>query len=237
MRVFIGYDAREAEAAKVAARSLHRVSGGQLAAELLDVETLRQRGVLTRIRDERLLAEYDLVSNKLYSTRFNIARFLVPILCQNGPALFVDCDVVFVRDPRDILEQLEPPDDLGYSGCALWVVQHDHRPRTDLKMVDQVQREYPRKNWSSVMLFNCDHEANRRLSLWDVNNRHRDELHGFYWLHDSEIGELSPEWNWLVGVQPKPQRPAIAHFTLGGPWLPGWKGAEHDELWLEAAKA
>lgn len=104
------------------------------------------------------------------------------------------------------------------------------------KMDGQAQLAYSRKNWSSVMLFNCDHPANRRLSLQDVNERPGRDLHGFYWLHDSEIGELPGEWNWLVNVQPKPERPKIAHFTEGGPFTPGWRGAEHDELWLREAR-
>ena len=81
------------------------------------------------------------------------------------------------------------------------------------------------------MLFNCDHPANRRLSLWDVNNRHRDELHAFYWLHDTEVGVLAPAWNWLVDVEPRPADLGIAHMTLGGPWLPGWEGGSFDDEW------
>lgn len=226
MRVFIGYDEREHEAAMVCQRSLFLLTRCELRAEFLDIKKLRQHGLLTRIRDERGTQDYDLVSNRTYSTRFNVSRFLVPILCQGGPALFVDCDTVFVRDPRDML----PPD--GSLFPAVSVVQHNQEPRPGaLKMVDQAQTGYPRKNWSSVMLFNCDHPANRRLSLWDVNNRHRDELHAFYWLHDTEVGVLAPAWNWLVDVEPRPADLGIAHMTLGGPWLPGWEGGSFDDEW------
>lgn len=228
MRVFIGADRREEAAGLVAAHSLREVTGGQLSAEFLDVNALRQRGLLTRIRDERGAQDYDLVSNHTYSTRFNISRFLVPILCQGGPALFVDCDVVFLRDPREML----PAE--GSLFPAVSVVQHDHLPTRRVKMMEQAQHRYERKNWSSVMLFNCSHPSNRRLSVWDVNNRHRDELHGFYWLHDSEIGELRRSWNWLVNEQPKPVYPGIAHFTNGGPFNEGWPGAPHDDIWLAA---
>jgi len=118
---------------------------------------------------------------------------------------------------------------------AVMVVKHDHR-QEGMKMDNQPQQSYPRKNWSSVMLFNCNHSANRRLTVEDVNRRPGRDLHRFYWLHDDEIGELPPEWNWLVGVQPKPKHPKIAHYTLGGPWLPGWRPQEHDDLWLEAKR-
>ncbi len=231
MRVFIGYDPREHDAAMVAQRSLHKVTGGALTGEMLEANRLRERGLLTRIRDERGQQDYDLVSNHTYSTRFNVSRFLVPILCQGGAALFVDCDVVFVRDPREMLPAIGEP------LAAVSVVKHEHRPTRTVKMMGQAQNTYSRKNWSSVMLFNCDHPANRRLSLWDVNNRHRHELHHFYWLHGSEIDALPPAWNWLVNEQPRPENLGIAHFTNGGPFNDDWPGAPNDELWLEAARA
>jgi hypothetical protein len=86
-----------------------------------------------------------------------------------------------------------------------------------------------------VMLWNCDHPANQRLSLQDVNERPGRDLHRFYWLNDDEIGSLPREWNWLVNVTEKPKNPCIAHFTLGGPFTPGWLKADHDLIWLQAA--
>lgn len=215
----------------VCAATLREVTHGDLAAEFLEVNALRQRGLLTRIRDERGPQDYDLISNHTYSTRFNISRFLVPILCQSGPALFLDCDMVFLRDPRDMLDII-PGEELP----PVSVVKHSHQPTRTVKMMAQAQNAYPRKNWTSVMLFDCDHPANRRLSLWDVNNRHRDELHSLYWLHDHEVGDLNPAWNWLVNEKPRPDNLGIAHFTNGGPFNADWPGAEHDDLWLDAAR-
>lgn len=236
MRVFIGYDPREHEAGMVCAATLREVTKGQIEPEFLEVNALRQRGLLTRIRDERGPQDYDLVSNHSYSTRFNISRFLVPILCQSGPALFLDCDMVFLRDPREMLRGMLSSD-VPLGEHAAYVVKHEHRPTRTVKMLAQAQNAYPRKNWTSVMLFDCGHAANRRLTLWDVNNRHRDELHSLYWLNDGEIGELDPAWNWLVNEQPKPDNLGIAHFTNGGPFNePNWPGAPHDELWIEAAR-
>ena len=228
MKVYIGYDEREADAARVAAKTLLEVTDGALKPEFLCSSKLADQGLLTRISDHRNGQDYDLVSNAPKSTRFAVSRFLVPLLCQEEHALFVDCDVVFLRDPRDLLWQVNP-------AHAVSVVQHVYTPKSATKMDGQANQPYPRKNWSSVMLFNCEHPANRRLSLRDVNERPGRDLHRFYWLADSEIGALTPEWNWLVGEQPKPQRPAIAHFTLGGPWIGGWAGAEHDDLWHAAA--
>lgn len=226
MRVYIGFDERESDAWRIAHRTLARTTG--IVGEKLDSARCAAHGLLTRTSDHRGGQDYDLVSNAPKSTRFAVSRFLVPVLCQSGYALFTDCDVVFLASVREMFAGLDHTK-------AVHVVKHDHRPTEQLKMVNQKQTVYRRKNWSSVMLFNCEHPANRRLTLWDVNHRPGRDLHAFYWLHDEEIGALAPEWNWLVGVQPKPAAPKIAHFTLGGPWLPGWQGAEHDDIWREAA--
>lgn len=228
MKVFIGYDEREREAARVAAASLAKATNGELVPTFLNIDNLQAHGLITRISDQRGGQDYDLTSNGWMSTRFAASRFLTPLLAHGGYALFVDCDVVFLEDPRKILDDVDPL-------MAVNVVKHDYESKDLYKMVGQRQTPYPRKNWSSVMMFNCDHKANLRLSLRDINERPGRDLHRFYWLHDSEIGHLSPEWNWLVGEQPPPKANAgIAHFTLGGPWIPGWVSKEHDDLWLDA---
>lgn len=228
MRVFIGHDEREHEAALVAAKTLREVTHGEIEPEFLKVDKLRAQGLLWRLSDHRGGQDYDLVSNAPKSTRFAISRFLTPII-GTGWCLFTDCDVVFLRDPREMFADAQRVD-----AHPVYVVKHDHRPESRWKMVNQVQTAYYRKNWSSVMLFDCDHHANQRLSLRDVNERPGRDLHAFYWLHDDEIGALDPCWNVLVGVQEKPLDAAILHYTLGGMWLPGWKGGPHDDIWLAA---
>lgn len=225
MRVFIGYDQREAEAYRVAVKSLKAVSP-RADVTPLDVDRLAAFGLLRRHVDRRGQM-YDLTSNAPQSTDFAVSRFLVPHLAQTGWALFTDCDVVFLSPIEHLFALADPR-------YAVMVVKHE-QAGGGTKMDGQAQTSYARKNWSSVCLFNADHPANRRLSLQDVNERPGRDLHAFYWLHDSEIGELPAEWNWLAGVQPPPVSPAIAHFTLGGPWLPNWPGAEHDEIWEGAA--
>lgn len=228
MKVYIGYDHRESEAARVAAKTLHEVTNGELVPTFLRADKLRDAGLLTRPVDDRG-HRYDIVSNATASTEFAVSRFLTPLLAQEGWALFVDCDVVFREDPRNMLKEIRP-------GSAVYVVQHVvNGTGSSTKMDGQPQTAYRRKNWSSVMLFDCDHGANRRLSLRDVNERPGRDLHAFYWLNYIEMGELDARWNWLVDAEPERQK-GIAHFTLGGPWLEGWAGAQHDDIWLEAAK-
>lgn len=223
MKLYIGYDDAEDVAYRAAVSSLNNVSA--LRVEPLIEERLRATGLYTRTVDKRGQM-YDMPSNAPCSTEFATSRFLVPIICQNGWALFTDCDVVFLADPESMMEHAD-------NRKAVMVVKHHHAGLEVGKMGSMVQTHYARKNWSSVMLFNCDHPANKRLSLRDVNERPGRDLHAFYWLHDSEIGEMPPEWNWLVNVHPRPDDPKIAHFTLGGPWIKGWRAAPYDNLWNE----
>jgi hypothetical protein len=220
MRVVIGHDSREEGALDVALASLHRTSG--IGADMLRTADMHERGLFWR----PMLDGVDIISGVRQSTEFAVSRFLVPVMLR-GVVLFTDCDVVFLRDVAYM-----PFDHTK----AVSVVKHPPLVSAAGKMDGQTQRDYHRKNWSSVAMWNCDHPANRRLTLQDVNTRHRDYLHGFAWLHDDEIGELSPEWNWLVGVTPKPENPGIAHFTLGGPWLPNWARREHDDIWWGAQR-
>jgi hypothetical protein len=228
MKVYVGFDEREAQAAEVARKSLLRVTRGEIEPEFICAAKLYDHGLLWRAADQRGGQDYDLVSNAPQATRFAISRFLTPMLAQNGFALFVDCDVVFLRDPRIMLNEIK-------AEHAVSVVRHPHAVYpSSVKMVYQTQTHYPMKNASSVMLFNCDHGANRRLSLRDVNERPGRDLHRFYWLAESEIGMLAPQWNWLVDVEPRPVGLGIAHMTLGGPWLDGWQGGSFDAEWRSA---
>ena len=226
MKVFLGFDAREPEACRVAAKTLKQTSG--IEPEWLNVDRLRDVGLLNRPTDRRGQC-YDLISSAHFSTDFHVSRFMVPIICQSGWALFADADVVFIRDVREMLYEADPDK-------AVMVVQHDHQPSNPWKMESRRQTNYTRKNWSSVMLFNVDHAANKRLTVHDVNTRKGLDLHNLYWLHDREIGELRPCWNWLVNETEMPENPGIAHFTNGGPFTARWKGAKHDDIWLEAAQ-
>ena len=101
-------------------------------------------------------------------------------------------------------------------------------------MDGQIQTIYARKNWSSVMAFNCNHPSNKALTVEMVNTLPGRDLHRFCWLQDDEIGELEPEWNYLVGHTKTKDEPKIVHWTDGGPWLEAFREAEYaDEWWDE----
>lgn len=225
MKIYIGYDERERHAYDVAVKSASKYA---VDITPLEISRLAERGLLRRPVDKRGGKTYDIYSNAHASTDFAASRFLVPIIHQTGWCLFTDCDVVFMADPNELWSYAD-------SRYAVMVVNHEQEVgRDSVKMDGQPQAFYARKNWSSVMLFNCDHPAHKRLSLQDVQERPGRDLHQFYWLHDSEIGFLPAEWNWLVNVEERPAQPKIAHFTLGGPWLPGWQCSGYDYLWYSA---
>jgi hypothetical protein len=226
VKVFIGYDPREHVAYEVAVHSLRRRSSVPLEVVPLRANVLASQGLLQRPTDTRG-GIYDLTSNAPCATEFAASRFLVPHLAQTGFALFIDCDMVVMADVAELFT-------LADERKAVQVVKHKHKPLASVKMDGVPQTRYTRKNWSSVILWNCDHPANLRLTVHDVNHRRGLDLHQFYWLHDSEIGDIPAEWNWLVNEQPKPDTPKIAHFTNGGPFLPNWAAREHDDIWVEA---
>jgi lipopolysaccharide biosynthesis glycosyltransferase len=160
------------------------------------------------------------------ATEFAISRFTVPLIHSEGWALFADSDIICLAN----IEELFALADEKY---AVMVVKHQQGKGPDTKMDQQMQTFYLRKNWSSVMLINCDHPANRRLTWKMVNSWPGRELHRFGWLEDHEIGELPKAWNWLVNVDKgRLDGAKLLHYTLGGPWLEGWQKHPYDDWWL-----
>jgi hypothetical protein len=104
-------------------------------------------------------------------------------------------------------------------------------------MDGQLQTQYPRKNWSSFMLMNCEHEQVRALTPQVVNQQTGLHLHRFNWLTDDAIGSLPVTWNYLEGwhsAEDCPD-PTAVHFTRGGPWFNEWRGVEYGREWLSTS--
>jgi lipopolysaccharide biosynthesis glycosyltransferase len=167
------------------------------------------------------------------STEFAISRFLVPELAKRanqckpyGWALFMDCDVLVRGSLSPLFAQLDDEK-------AVYCVKHNYTPALDIKMDGQSQTVYPRKNWSSVMAINVDHPANNALTVEMVNGLPGRDLHAFCWLDDDQIGELGPEWNWLVGETQAKVDPKIVHFTQGYPGLSAaFENVEYADEWF-----
>lgn len=217
--VFIGWDAREVEAYEVCRHSLVRHASQPLLIRPLIADELRAAGLYWRPVDP------------LASTDFAYTRFLVPALMgYTGWALFLDCDFLFTADIADLFRLRDPE-------LALLCVKHDYRPSELTKMDGRPQTVYPRKNWSSFVLWNCAHPANRALTPELVNREAGSFLHQFRWLDDREIGEIPETWNWLEGwsTPPEDAPPRAIHFTRGGPWFPQWQHVHYADLWHREA--
>jgi len=213
LKIFIGWDSREDIAYQIAKHSIETH-----ATVPVEIVPLKQK-------DLKKQAFYSRPTDPLSSTEFTFTRFLIPELTQfDGWALFIDCDFVFLDDVNDLFAQA---DDKYAVMCA----HHDYTPTEGIKMDGQKQTVYPRKNWSSMMLINCSHPSNKKLTKELVNNPKIDGkyLHRFSWLNDSEIGELSHEWNWLVGwyKEPTDGKPKALHYTEGGPWFEEYANCEY----------
>lgn len=231
-RIFVGYDKREHDAWLVCRESLLRHSSIPLSIQRLDIDALTRAGLFRRSYRQEGAQKYDLIDGKPFSTEFSFTRFLVPALCQyEGLALFVDCDFLFRADVAELLK-------FARRGDAVSVVFHDYRPAKGTKMDGQAQEAYLRKNWSSLMLFNCGHSASRALTAATVSDSEGSWLHQFRWCRTSEIGEVDPRWNWLEGWNDPGDEPLAVHFTRGSPDMPGYEDVPFADEWrLSLARA
>lgn len=145
------------------------------------------------------------------STEFSNARFAVPLLA-DGWAIFMDCDMVCHGDITELWEQRD-------DRFAVMCVQHDYEPEKTTKFLGREQTRYRRKNWSSLMLVNCGHEAFQRRDWKEyINTINGLDLHQFAWLEDHEIGSIQGPWNVLLKEHAEKNANHLAHFTEGGPW-------------------
>ena len=226
LRVFIGWDSREDIAYQVAKQSILDAAKypNQIEVVPIKLDELRKKGLYWRPED------------KLASTEFTFSRFLIPELCEfKGWAVFCDCDFIFRNDVRELFERIDDK-------YAIMCAQHDYTPKEGTEKMDgKIQHNYPRKNWSSMVLWNCGHKSNKKLTKEFVNDEAIDGkyLHRFSWLKDNEIGKVSHEWNWLVGWYKEPQdgTPKALHYTEGGPWFKKYQRCEYSGDWYIAEKS
>jgi hypothetical protein len=210
--IYIGYDPRESVAFYTLAHSILRRASVPVSITALVQSQLR--GVYRRER------------GPTESTEFSLTRFLVPHLSGfSGWSLFMDCDMLCRVDIAALMKETERQADK-----AVLVCKHDYIPKTERKFLDQVQTRYPRKNWSSLMIFN--NARCRSLNADYVNSASGLELHRFAWLDDGAIGELPLEWNWLVGEYPYNPGAKIVHFTIGGPYFEEYRDCHYAAEWF-----
>ncbi|XP_020596443.1 protein CDI-like [Phalaenopsis equestris] len=218
-KIFIGYDPCEEAAYNVCRHTLLKHSSIPLLISPIKQADLRSSNLYSRHRDAT------------ESTEFSFTRFLTPYLAgYHGWALFVDCDFLYTADVADLVALID-------DRFAVMCVHHDYAPKETTKMDGAVQTVYPRKNWSSMVLYNCGHRKNRILTPEIVSSETGAFLHRFRWLEDEEIGSVPFVWNFLVGhnrvVENDPSTfPKAIHYTMGGPWFEKYKDCEFADLWL-----
>jgi len=214
LKIFIGWDSREQDAYDVCIKSLKEHASQDLDIQPIIRDTLMETGDYYRPQPEA------------GSVEFTYTRFLTPYLSDHkGWALFIDCDFLFTKDVAELFAMADEK-------YALMCVKHDYIPKNTIKMDGQKQVTYPRKNWSSCILWNCEHPSNKALTKDIVSTESGAYLHRFQFLNDEEIGEIPLEWNWLEGEYDKPETPpAVIHFTNGGPWFDNWQEVDYADLW------
>ena len=220
LKVFVGWDSREDIAFQVCKTSILKRASVPVEVIPIKQHELRQLGLYTREVDAQA------------STEFTITRFFTPYLNKySGPALFMDCDFLWLADVKEVFDLFDPK-------YAVQVVKHDYQPKEHIKMDGQVQHLYPKKNWSSLILWNCEHPANMALIPGLLNRAAPSVLHQFKWLREEEIGELSHQYNWLAGWyhEPRDGSPKAVHFSEGGCWFPEYQDVEYADLWKKEYK-
>jgi lipopolysaccharide biosynthesis glycosyltransferase len=193
--VFVGYDPREAIAYHVCANSIIRNASAPVA--IIPVAL-------------NLFTDYKETHGD-NSNHFVYTRFLVPYLMDfKGRAIFIDGDMVVRGDIIELYESLKTAHDVA-------VVKHDYKTRMPVKYMGAPNEDYPRKNWSSVIVWDCQSYPNRRLTPDFVQKQPGSFLHRFSWIDDDRIQSLPPEWNWLPDELGENNEAQLLHYTLGTP--------------------
>lgn len=193
--LFIGFDPREAIAFHVCSNSVIRHSTSPLSINPLALNLLQ--GYKEQHTDG--------------SNHFIYSRFLVPHLMNyQGWAIFIDGDMLLRTDITDLYN-------LRDERYAVQVVKHNYKTKMPIKYLGSKNEDYPCKNWSSVIIWNCQHPKNKLLTLDFIQNAKGAQLHRFTWLNEQEVGELPKEWNWLPDEYGKNENAKLLHYTLGTP--------------------
>ena len=209
IRVFVGYDPREAVAFHTCVSSIIRNTSCPVSITPLALNMLSQ---YTETHTDG-------------SNQFTYSRFLVPYLANyRGWAIFIDGDMIVRHDLADLWALREINKDVV-------VAKHDYVTKANHKYFNANNNNYPRKNWSSVVLWNCGSEYNRCLTPQYIQQASGEYLHRFQWLDDGRIGSLPLEWNWLADEYGENPDASLIHYTLGTPCFSQFANGPHSREW------
>ncbi len=233
LMIYIGYDPREDLAYRICKESIEKTASAYIEVRPLKLDTLRYMGIMTRSVKKIEGRLWDVISQKYMSTEFAISRFCIPHICNDSEwALFMDCDMMVRANIWELLDYLD-------SDYAVMCTKHNHIVSdASIKMDNQVQHSYKRKNWSSFCLWNLKHSANDKLTHEMLNTYRGLDLHQFCWLEEKEIGSIPLSWNYLVGHNKSQDFETInnVHFTQGIPTMEGYQDCEFSDEWKQISK-
>ncbi len=211
INLYVGYDEREAIAYHVFCHSVIKNTSIPVKITPLVLSQLKE---FNETHQDR-------------SNDFIYSRFLTPYLNEfDGWAIFADGDMICQADLKELIGMADP-------NKALLVVKHDYQTKASIKYLGNINENYPRKNWSSVILWNCSHPKHKILTPEFVSNQTGKFLHRFSWLDDNDIGELPVEWNWLACEYEKNTEAKLIHYTLGTPCFKDFRDTDMAEIWYD----
>jgi hypothetical protein len=209
--VYIGFDPREEAGSHVFTSSV--------------VQRASQPVAITPLHLRHFLPFYG-AGQRDGTNAFIYTRFLIPFLQDfRGWALFADGADMLMR--ADISELWMLRDHYK----AVQVVKHDYKTKHPRKYIgtqmEAQNEDYPRKNWSSLMLINCAHFAWRQMTPERLQKMSGPELHRFGFMADELVGSLPAEWNWLADEYGENPDAKLLHWTAGTPAFPHYAEAPH----------
>jgi len=162
------------------------------------------------------------------SNQFIYSRFLVPYLLNfKGWAIYADGDMVCVEDIKKLW-------DLRDANYAVQVAKHNYKTKIQNKYWGNKNENYPRKNWSSLILWNCEHPSHKVLTPEFIEKQSGAFLHRFSWINDDEIGELKKEWNWLAMEYEEKKEIHLIHYTIGTPCFEEYENTSLASYWKKS---
>ena len=161
------------------------------------------------------------------SNNFIYSRFLVPYLNNfQGKALFLDGDMIVNDDLNNLFDQFDEK-------YAVQVIKHDYKTKFPVKYLGHKNEDYPKKNWSSVILFNCEHKKNSILTPEFIDRSSGSYLHRFRWLNENDVGEIPGGWNHLVLEYEEKPKANILHYTVGAPCFEEFNQGAEADIWYK----
>ncbi len=222
LNIYIGYDSRHQNLAELNKKCLeHACRYGAGGGDVHDLMNKWKPEI--KFLDISKIPEYTRdYANQ--STEFTYSRFLIPYLENyEGFSIFLDDDILFTKSIWPMFYFLDLDD-------AVACIKYDFDKYAETKFDGEKNVSYPKKLWSSLMIFNNGHEDCKKLTPEIVNTESGKYLHQFEWT--DKISEIPDHYVFTEGHDTRETnwRPSAIHYTRGGPWIEGMDTTQIAEL-------